>query len=288
MAKGLFGGMTDYSHQSFADIIHDLEHEQKNVIVFLEKIEQNLKTVTDNGFWNKKVISNFQRIVAFSIKHYKTAKQELAEIASEIQIEVREHHCKRLHKIANVAHEINVDIGKTWHQDYEDHGVKDYDDANFRIVENIYKDTRDMAVNLLDLSNIASRLEDYIGKTTITMEKNQNLGGISNASFGDNATIIVGDNNQVKTIQIKTGNFDDLRQILTRNNVADSDIAELKTIIESENPDTENNRLGEKTNGWIAKMVNKCLDGSWAIGIGAAGKLLADGIKAYYGLFPTT
>lgn len=278
--------MTDYSHQSFADIIHDLEREQKNVTEFLEKIEQNLKTVTDNGFWNTKVISNFQVVVAYSIKHYKTTQQELTEIASEIQIEVREHHCKRLRKIARVASEINVDIGKIWHQDYEDHGVKDYEDANFRIVDYIYADTRGMAQGLVDLSNIASRLEDYIGKTTIIMEKKQNLGGISNTSFGDHATIIVGDHNQVKTIQIKAGNFDDLRQLLTRNNVADSDIDELKTIIEAEKPDTKNKRLGEKTNGWIAKMVSKCFDGTWAIGIGAAGKLLADGIKAYYGLFP--
>ena len=32
MAKGLIGGMTDYSHQSFDDIISDLQHEYENII----------------------------------------------------------------------------------------------------------------------------------------------------------------------------------------------------------------------------------------------------------------
>lgn len=285
MAKGLLGGMTDYSHQSFTDIVSDLESEQKNVTDFINAIEANLAKVKSSGYWRSKVSSDFVMIVGYSLKHFKTAQEELGEIAKEIQSEVREHHCKRLQRLSTVADEINSSIGQIWHQRYNG---KEYGNADFQIVEDIYGDTRDMAVNLLDTSNIASRLQDFIGKTKVTMEKNQNLGGISNATFGDNATIIVGDNNQVKTIQVKTGNFDDLRQLLTRNNVADTDIDELKTILETETPDTESKRFGEKTNGWIAKMVNKCLDGTWAIGIGAAGKLLADGIKAYYGLFPTT
>lgn len=282
MAKGLFGGMTDYSHQSFNDIISDLEKEQKNVISFINAIEENINKVKQSGYWDRKVPSDFVMIVGYSLKHYKTAQEELSEISKEIQNEVREHHCKRLQRISIVADEINTEIGIIWHQQYNG---KEYGNADFEIVENIYADTRDMAVSLLDTSNIASRLNDFIGKTKVTMEKNQNLGGISHTTFGDNTTIVVGDHNQVKTIQIKQGNFEDLKDLLKRNNVSDEDISELKEIVETEAYDSENKILGIKTNGWIAKMVGKCLDGSWAIGIGAAGKLLADGIKAYYGLF---
>ena len=165
MAKGIIGGMTDYSHQSFSDILQDLQSEQRIVSDFIGKIEKNLQIVTDNGFWKSKVISNFKIKVAYSIKHYKTVSQELIQIADEIQFEVKEHHCKRLEKISEVAQEINVDIGRIWNQDYEEYGIKDYDDPNFRIVENIYADTRDVSVNLLDMSNIAERLKDFIGKT---------------------------------------------------------------------------------------------------------------------------
>ena len=280
MAKGLLGGMTDYSHQSFNDIITDLQKEQTTVTDFINGISANIEKVKASGYWDKKVSSDFAQIIGYSLKHFKTTNEELSEIAQEIQIEVRKHHCKRLEKIAMVADEINSSIGTIWHQRYNG---KEYGNPEFVLVEDIYGDTRDMAVNLLDISNIASRLKDFIGKTKIIMEKNQNLGGISHTTFGDNATIIVGDHNQVKTIQIKQGNFDDLSDLLKRNNVSDEDISELKNIVENETPDTEKKTLGSKTNGWISKMVGKCLDGSWAIGIGAAGKLLADGIKAYYG-----
>lgn len=282
MAKGLVGGMTDYSHQSFNDIVSDLQKEHKTVTEFINGIESNIEKVKASGYWNRKVSSDFAMIVAYSLKHFKTAQEELFEIAQEIQIEVREHHCKRLQRISTVADEINSDIGQIWHNRYSG---KEYGNADFMIVENVYEDTRDMAVNLLDTSNIASRLKDFIGKTKITMEKNQNLGGISHTTFGDNATIIVGDHNIVKHIQVKQGDFNDLKDLLIRNNVSEQDIAELKEIVETERPDTENKTLGSNANGWIAKMVGKCLDGTWAIGIGAAGKLLADGIKAYYGLF---
>lgn len=282
MAKGLLGGMTDYSHQSFRNIISDLEKEHKNVTDFINAIEANIAKVKIDGYWNQKVSSDFIMIVAYSLKHYKTTQEEFLEISQEIQIEVREHHCKRLQSISTVADEINREIGQIWHRRYNG---KEYGNPDFKIVEDIYGDTRDMAVNLLDTSNIAARLKDFIGKTKVTMDKNQNLGGISNTTFGNNATIIVGDNNHVKNIQIEHGNFEDLKNLLSRNNVSDDDIAELKSIVETEQPDTDNKVLGDKANGWIGKMVGKCLDGSWAIGIGAAGKLLADGIKAYYGLF---
>ncbi len=280
MTKGILGGMTDYSHQSFNDIVADLITEQKNVTDLIKVIEENIVKVKSSGYWDNKVSIDFKIIVAYSLKHYKTAQEELTEISSEIQNEVREHHCKRLQRLSSVADEINRDIGRIWHQQYDG---KEYGNPDFQFVENIYGDTRDMAVNLLDLSNIASRLNDFIGKTKVSMEKNRNLGGISNASFGDNATIIVGDHNQTKTIQIKQSNFEDLNELLKRNNVSDDDIESLKEIVETETPDSVNKKFGVKTNGWIVKMVGKCLDGSWAIGIGAAGKLLADGIKAYYG-----
>lgn len=70
MAKGLLGGMTDYSHQSFVDIVNDLESEQQNVTAFIDRIEQNLKALIDNGFWKAKVLSNFQLQIDYSIKYY--------------------------------------------------------------------------------------------------------------------------------------------------------------------------------------------------------------------------
>ena len=111
---------------------------------------------------------DFKNIISYSIRHFQTANSEFDDIRKGLLIEVKEHHIKRLNKISLVAKEINVDIGKIWHQEYHN---KEYGQHNFSIVEDIYADTRDMAVNLLDTANIAERLQDYIGKENKPLEK---------------------------------------------------------------------------------------------------------------------
>lgn len=169
MAKGLLGGMTDYNHQSFEDMIGDLKSERRNTSLFLEKIKNNVEKANANSYWDNLVPFNFKNIVAYSIRHYSTAISEFDDITNDIQYEVEDHHINRLKKIAEVAREINIDIGKIWHQDYRD---KEYGNSDFSIVERVYCDTRDMAVNLLDVSNIAHRLQDFIGKKHLKMKKN--------------------------------------------------------------------------------------------------------------------
>lgn len=281
MAKGLIGGMTDYSHQSFNDIISDLESEKVNTIAFITMIEEEIEEANKNKYWDNKVPHVFKSIVAYSIKHYRTTVTELGEIVEEIKNEVQEHHCRRLQRISEVAYEINVEIGQVWNRKY-DEKIKDYGEKDFRHVEQVYGDTRDMAVNLLDISNLASRLKDYIGKSSNNMGKKNKLGDLSNNTFNGHTTIIVGDNNNVN-YTITEGSFDSLKNMLSKNGVSSGDISELKIILESEDPNYEKKIFGNLTNGWVSKMISKSLDGSWAIGIGTAGNLLADGIKAYYG-----
>ena len=164
MAKGLLGGMTDYSHQSFSDILNDLEYELNRTTSFRDAIQTHIATLEGNKYWKEVVPSHFRDCIYYALRHYNTSIDEFADIRKDLLLEVKEHHVKRLEKISKVAQEINVDIGKIWHREYYN---KDYGNANFRIVEDIYGDTRDMAVNLLDISNIAGRLTDFIGKKSI-------------------------------------------------------------------------------------------------------------------------
>ncbi|MDQ6764252.1 MAG: hypothetical protein M3015_16715 [Bacteroidota bacterium] len=281
MARGLFAGMTDYSHQSFNDILEDLKSGEQLVVELSEQIEKNIKKLEVSGYWNEQPF-DFKNIINYSLTHYRTTRQELNSIHAEIQKSVQEHHCNRLNRIAEVGEKIDNRIGKYWHNDYERH--KNYEQPEFKIIENIYGDTRDLAVTLLDYNNLSVRLRDFIGKTSYNLESKQSS-SFENAKFGDNTVIVVGDNNIVSPTQIKKDDINALEKLLQNNNVSQDDINELKEIVESEEPDIENKRLGDKANGWISKMVNKSLNGSWAIGIGAAGKLLADAIKYYFGLF---
>lgn len=169
MAKSIIAGDTDYSHQSFNDILEDLNRGEKFAKEMTEKIEFKIKKLEDSGYWEIQPY-NFKSIIYYSLKHYKTTQEELVNIHNDIQITVQENHCKRLERIANVGQKINIDIGRYWHRDFDDY--KDYDNPQFHTLEYIYNDTRDMAVNLLDYSNIANRLNDFIGKTNREMNNN--------------------------------------------------------------------------------------------------------------------
>lgn len=168
MSKGILGGMTDYSHQSFDDILRDLEAERLRTISFRDEIQSYIEKLEANSYW-KNVPAHFKNIIYYSLRHFDTTIAEFEDIFRDLKIEVKEHHIKRLQRIANVAQEINVDIGIVWHQQYD---LKDYSNSDFMIVEEIYGGTRQMAVNLLDTSNIAERLKDFIGKTGQNMRNN--------------------------------------------------------------------------------------------------------------------
>jgi len=169
MAKGSLAGMTDYNHQSFLDIIDDLESERQRAIDFRDRIQQDINVLTTNEYWNNNVPFDFKNIVGYSLRHFNTVISEFEDIPKDLNIEVEEHHITRLNKVATVSQEINERIGRIWHQEYDN---KDYGDDNFILVENIYADTRDMAVNLLDIANLSERLTDFIGRKGNRMKTN--------------------------------------------------------------------------------------------------------------------
>lgn len=169
MSRGLLAGLTDYSHQSLMDVINDLEAETHHLRESVDEIERNIEKLKSEGYWESKVPHSFKSSIAYAIKHYNTSREEIVSILDEISTQIQEHHCRRLMRIAEVADKINRDLGIDWHQHYVD---KDYGDPNFNIVEKIYSTTRGLAADLLDVSNMVGRLEDFIGKGSKTMSHN--------------------------------------------------------------------------------------------------------------------
>lgn len=100
----------------------------------------------------------------------------------------------------------------------------------------------------------------------------------------DGSIINTGNNAQITAeINISKGSREKLQLALESQKVSKEDTAELLKVIDSEVP-VSTTSFGEKVNAWIAKMVIKSLDGSWEIGIAAAGGVLATIISKYYGL----
>jgi hypothetical protein len=102
---------------------------------------------------------------------------------------------------------------------------------------------------------------------------------------GDGNVVNTGEKAKISAkINITKGNKDELIKHLKENGISEEDTSELAAIIDTEQPDTTKKTFGEKVNAWTQKMLGKALNGSWKIGVGAAGNLLAEAIKLYYGI----
>lgn len=110
----------------------------------------------------------------------------------------------------------------------------------------------------------------------------------NNAVFGHNATIVVGNHN-VQNIEnsMSVGDFETLATFLKQSRVADDDIAELRAAIEQdEGSDAHDERkYGPRVKQWFQAMIGKAVDGTWTIGTGAAGNVLASALNSFYGWF---
>ena len=78
--------------------------------------------------------------------------------------------------------------------------------------------------------------------------------------------------------------FAELEKYLSSNRVPKEDIADLKLAIDSDDQLETSEQFGSKVSKWIGRMVSKAADGSWTVALGAAGNILATGIRKYYGL----
>lgn len=107
----------------------------------------------------------------------------------------------------------------------------------------------------------------------------------NNIITGDANILNTGNDNKLSTKSIiSKGKIDDLKKILKENNVSDEDIDEIIEIVQNEEPDFGNKKVGNRASEWMKKMIGKSIDGSWQIGVGAAGDLVANLVGNYYGL----
>lgn len=102
---------------------------------------------------------------------------------------------------------------------------------------------------------------------------------------GDGNVVNTGEKAKISAaINITKGNKEELTKHLEDIGLSKEDTSELVEVLDVEQPDFEKKTFSQKVNGWTQKMLGKALDGSWNIGIGAAGTLLAEAIKSYYGM----
>jgi DNA uptake protein ComE-like DNA-binding protein len=158
-----------------------------------------------------------------------------------------------------------------------------------------------LAINAVHevLSNVRNSLLDFMlkidgefGSLTEIEElktKQKEISTIMNQTIinntGDGNVVNTGENAEIKaTININKGDVSELIKQLKNIGIDEVDAVQLVEIIDTEEPNYEKKTFGVKVNEWTQKMLGKALDGTWDIGIGAAGSLLAEALKMYYGM----
>lgn len=138
------------------------------------------------------------------------------------------------------------------------------------------------------LLDFALNLRDKLGgveeqEVKVAAQKNDVPAMFHGAVFGDHAVVVIGDRNQTEISNVvKKGDFESLASLLVKNKVVEADVLDLKEAIAADG-EPLHAQYGERVKAWVGKMMGKALDGSWAIGIGAAGTLLAEALKAFFG-----
>lgn len=113
-----------------------------------------------------------------------------------------------------------------------------------------------------------------IGNQEINIKNFQGiLGNVENSSVS-----------QQLEMNIQKDNFESLKRYLFSIGLEEKDVNELKNAISKDTPPKTKDGFGEKVSSWIGKMISKAASGSWQVGVGAAGGLLAKAICLYYGI----
>jgi len=147
------------------------------------------------------------------------------------------------------------------------------------------------------VSNVRSKLLDFMlqlerefgleADISTLSNYNSTINHIMNTTInnsGDGAIINNGNKNIIEAnITISKGDKEALRAKLLSEKVSSTDINELVEIIDDAQPVSKDN-FGAPVNNWFQKMMGKALDGSWQVGAGAAGNILATAIQSYYGI----
>lgn len=119
-----------------------------------------------------------------------------------------------------------------------------------------------------------------INNQTIIHQMNNNI-----TNSGDGNVINTGNENQIENnVTLYKGDISRLQTEFEKQGIEQEDIQEISAIITDEQPNIEQNRLGEKANSWISKIINKSLNGVGKIATGISSNILATLIKQYYGM----
>lgn len=139
------------------------------------------------------------------------------------------------------------------------------------------------------LDSVRNRLLDFslaLGKAYPSNSQNTSIGPqqvtqIFNTTVMGSVGVVGTATNS--TINVIANDWNSLAAFLEKQGIDKGDIQELHSAIQAEPTNADPNG-GPLVRKWVGKMMAKAADGTWQIGLGAAGNLLAQAIAMFYGL----
>jgi hypothetical protein len=100
--------------------------------------------------------------------------------------------------------------------------------------------------------------------------------------YGGSANLVGSAVSSSISFAIKQLDIESLERALLSQGVGASDVEELKSVVALE-PAPVDKKFGPRVSHWIGAMVSKAANGTWDVGVTAAGTILAEAIAKYYG-----
>src|SRR5262249_14753676 len=138
MSRSLIAGATDYSRQSFDDMISDLKDWLKGLSETIEIFNAGIATIRESTTWDS-VSDDMKILILQSLQFYETTYKEIYEILEEMQIEVQSHHTSRLKSLSKTAGKLNDDYGEIWNASYTQ---KDRRHPEYKTIQTFYIEGR--------------------------------------------------------------------------------------------------------------------------------------------------
>jgi hypothetical protein len=150
---------------------------------------------------------------------------------------------------------------------------------------------------LVELLNVVrNRILDFslaVWKEAPTAGENGNSGNtnlspsqitqIFNTTVFGGLANVVGAHNSPVAINVVANDFKSLEVELEKHGLTPADLSELQEAIAADPKPPTKDKLGPRVSSWIGKTLQKAADGSWQVGIAAAGELVYHAIAKYYG-----
>lgn len=166
MSRGLFAGSTDYSEQPLREMVYDLVNWKNNINSTIDILAKGFEKLQSSEYWGH-IDQNFVLIIVKSKEFYEMSVNEIKDILQEIYIEITDQHIQKLANLGEIALETDRNYGEKW----VEYRKKDYGNPDFGLVERLYSEGRDCAVDMVDLSNLAFGLNKFVGSRDSTRDE---------------------------------------------------------------------------------------------------------------------